>query len=143
MVSDTFFIITSVTFQKFVALSPGLSPLQPLTSNHCRKKKNTSIFLKTDEVPYTPGTGKASYPLEMKKKTAGRNQIVSDKGKNNQKLFIEKKEKNSQGRFCKTHDTMAVVKWLQARQRKQMRWVSSAAADGKAVGCVFSAPVVE
>lgn len=35
-----------------------------------------------------------------------------------QKLFIEKKEKNSQGRFCKTHDTMAVVKWLQARQRK-------------------------
>lgn len=37
MVSDTFSIITSLSFQKFVALSP--KPLQPLTSNHSREKK--------------------------------------------------------------------------------------------------------
>jgi len=60
-----------------------------------------------------------------------------------QKLLIEKKENKSQGRFCKTHHTLAVVRQLLARQRIDERCVSSATADGKAVGCVFSVPVVE
>lgn len=53
--------------------------------------------------------------------------MVSDKGKKEKEgtsvpetVYLEK-VKNFQGRFCKTHETMAVVKWLQARQRKWMR----------------------